>query len=176
MNDRSLSHNYVQMQQQSSWIDDPFQLGTHAIKGMTHMSHERNLYNYAEELVGQYAKYEDDQYDLSLNMLPQDEQNELVRLYIESIDRETSECVYGDDFTINSDFTCALLAMLKDDNKKSRANFAEVTRRNILIYYKDSLNDILSAACDNFLHAEMDGQGYCARQDLDSGEVIWGKF
>ena len=104
MNNLSVAHSYVQNQQPSSWIDDPFQLGTYVVKGLAPMSHNKNLSNYAEELVGQYAKYCDEQYELSLDMLPDDDQSELVRLYLEATDRETSECVYGDDFTINSNF------------------------------------------------------------------------
>ena len=176
MNVISLAHTHVQKQQPSSWIDDPFQLGTYVVKGLAPMSHNKNLSNYAEELVGQYAKYCDEQYELSLDMLPDDDQSELVRLYLEATDRETSECVYGDDFTINSNFTCALLAMLQDDTKDTRENFANVTRTNILIYYKDSLNDVLDTACNNFLHMQMNEQGLYAHQDREHGDIVWGKF
>ena len=176
MNKQSVAHSYVQNQQPSSWIDDPFQLGTHAFKGLKPMNHKQELCNYADELVGQYAKYSDDQYELTLYMLPEDDQNELVRWYIESIDREIEWACYGDDESINSSFLCALISMLKDDSKESRDNFAEVTRKNILIHYKDTLNELLATACDNYLHLQMNEQGLYPSQDMDNGDVVWGKF
>lgn len=176
MNNSSVAYSYVQNQQTSSWIDDPFQVGTHVFKDLKPMSNKKQLSDYAEELVSQYAKYECDQYELTLNMLPEDEQNELVRRYIESTDREINECIYGDDFTINSSFTCALLAMLKDDCKETRESFADITRKNTLLYYKDSLDEELETACDNFLHMQMNEQGLYAHQDREHGDIVWGKF
>jgi hypothetical protein len=109
-------------------------------------------------------------------MLTEEEQDELVRLYIESIDREIEWACYGDDESINSSFLCALISMLKDDSKESRDNFAEVTRKNILIHYKDTLNELLATACDNYLHLQMNEQGLYPSQDMDNGDVVWGKF
>lgn len=166
MNLNSVAHSYVQNQQPSSWIDDPFQLGTRAFQGLGTMSNEQSLSDYTAQLVSQYAKYSHDQYDLNVDMLPEEEQNTLAKLYIESIDREIEWACYGADASINSDFLCALLAMLKDDNAVTRERFAEVTRNNIITYYKPTLNDILVTACDNFLYM-MHEQAYYYNQDLE---------
>lgn len=172
MNALSVAHAIVQNQEQKpSWIDDPFELGT--VTGVTQLNHNRNLNDYAEELVATYAKYDGDQYDLSLDMLPDHEQNELVRLYIESIDREIEWACYGDDESLNSSFLCAMLAMLKDDNEETRQHFAETTRKNLLIYYKDSLTDLLDTACDTYHHATMNEQGLYAQYDNDNGDIVW---
>jgi hypothetical protein len=109
-------------------------------------------------------------------MLPDDEQNELVRLYIESIDREIEWACYGADESINSDYLCAMLAMLKDDCIKTREHFAEVTRKNLLTYYKDSLECLLSGACESFLHNSMNEQGYYYERDMAHGDIHWRKF
>jgi hypothetical protein len=176
MNVISLAHSYVQ-NQQSSWIDDPFQLGTNAVKGVTkRMSHKRTLTNYAEELVASYAKFVNEQYELSLDMLPTDEQNELVRLYIESIDREIEYACYGEDESINSDYLCAMLSMLKNDCLETREHFAEVTRKNLLTYYASSLEDVLDDACNSYHHMINNEQGLYAQQDRETGEIYWGKF
>ena len=140
------------------------------------MNHQRNLSEFAEELVHLYGKYEGDQYELFLDMLPEHEQNELVRLYIEATNRETNECVYGDDFTIESDFTCALLAMLKDDCHDTREHFAAVTRKNMLTYYKKSLDEVLMTACNSYLFQNMNEAGYYASIDEEHGDVVWGRF
>jgi len=177
MNTSSVSHSYAQNQQPSSWIDDPFQLGTYAVKGVTKvMSHKRNLENYAEELVAQYAKFDGDHYELYLDMLPEDVQNELAQYYIESIDREIEWACYGQDESINSSYLCALLAMLKDDSKENREHFAEVTRQNILSYYAKALDDVLDQACDSYHHAINNEQGLYASQDQETGEIVWGRF
>lgn len=155
--------------------NDPFGLGS-TVKGLANVNHKKNLSNYAEELVSQYAKYSRDQYELSLEMVPEEEQNEFIRLYIESIDREIEWACYGTDDSINSDFLCALLSMLKNDCKDTRENFASVTRKNVLVYYKNSLEEILNIACEDFLHNSMNEQGYGAQRDMEHGDIIWSKF
>jgi len=172
----SVAHAYVQ-KQQSSWIDDPFQLGTFAVKGVTKMrSHKQNLASYAEELIANYAKFINEQYELTLDMLPEDEHNELVRLYVESIDREIEYACYGSDESINSSYLCALLAMLKNDCPETRDTFAEVTRKNMLTYYELSLQEMLDEAAISYHHMINNEQGLYAQQDQDTGEVYWGRF
>ncbi|WP_045099304.1 hypothetical protein [Legionella micdadei] len=139
------------------------------------MNHKINIFNYAEELVAHYAKYRYDQYELSLSDLPESSLNELARLYIEHTNREVNECINGDDFSINNDFTCALLAMLQDDSQENRERFAEVTRKNILTYYKESLQKVLDEACQFYLNNMMNEQGLYARYDLENGDLIWSR-
>lgn len=176
MNVNSVAHSYVQNQQPSSWIDDPFQLGTHAFKGLKPMSHQRNLDDYIQELVAQRGKYCSDHYELTLAMLTEEEQDQLVHLYIESIDREIEWACYGTDESINSSFLCDMLSMLKLNTEESRQKFAETTRRNLLGYYKSTLEDLLVTGCDIYFNCEMNEAGYRAHHDLDNGDVIWGKF
>lgn len=172
MNALSVAYTRAQNQEQeTSWIDDPFGLGD--VTGVTPLNNQRNINDYAEELVATYAKYDGDQYELSLEMLPDHEQNELVRLYIESIDREIEWACYGDDESLNSSFLCAMLAMLKDDCEETRQAFSETTRKNLLIYYKDSLTDLLDTACDTYHHAIMNEQGLFARYDDEHGDIVW---
>ena len=154
--------------------NDPFGLGN-TVKGLTSVNHQRNLSNYAEELVAQYAKYDGACYELSLDALSEYDQNELARLYIESTGREVNECIYGDDFTINNEFTCSLLAMLENDCQETREHFAEKTRNNILTYYKKSLDELLVTTCDNYLHAVNNENGYHACQDMEHGDIVWRK-
>lgn len=177
MRNSSVAQSHVQNQQPSSWIDDPFQLGTHAVKGVTKvMSHKRNLETYAEELVSQYAKFVNEQYELVLDMLPEEVQSELAQYYIESIDREIEWACYGSDESINSSYLCALLAMLKDDCHETREQFAEVTRKNILTYYAKLLQEVIDDACNSYHHLVNNEQGLYAQQDRDTGEVYWGRF
>ncbi len=175
MNVISLAHKLVQNQQQkTSWNDDPFDL-----KGMFDgMSNNKSITitDFAENLASQYAKYTNDQYELTLDMLPEDEQNEFAQIYIESIDRDIEWACYGEDQSINSDFLCALLAMLKDDCTETRQNFAEVTRKNILTYYAETLNQLLITACDTYLNNAMNEQGYYIKQDVTHGDMLWEKL
>lgn len=173
MNSRSLQHNILQNQDLSSWNDDPFDLKGLIVQGATTLSHSRNMYNYAEELVSKYASYEDDQYIIYFDDLPPFEQQHLARLYIEFTDRDLSECVYGDDFTINSEYISALLAMISDNCSEARNNFAEVTIKNILIYYKDSLQKLLHDACNFYLCSINHEQGLFQQQSSQDGEFYW---
>ena len=176
MNSRSLAHNYTQNQQPSSWIDDPFQLGAHIINGLKPMDNQQNLSTYAEELVYQFGKYQDDQYSLNLFDLSEYDQNELARLYMETTDRETGECVHGNDFSIDNDYTCALLAMLKNNCLETQTTFAEITRKNIITYYAKSLQTVLDDACNDLQCHFNEEQGFSQQQDRESGEVFWGRF
>ncbi len=172
MNIISLSHNYVQ--KQPSWNDDPFDLkGKFA--GVAILSHEKLLFNYADELVAHYAKYNSDQYELSIDMLPESELNELARLYLEYTDRDLTECVNGNDLSIDNEYTCALLNMLKDDCQKTRDALSNIMRKNIISYYAESLQNLLSTSCDARLHNEMDEAGFHYRRDYDHGDMVWSK-
>jgi hypothetical protein len=154
---------------------DPFGLGN-SVTGLTNLNFEKNLSNYAEEIVAHYARYEREQYELSLSDLPEQEQNELARLYIESIDREIEWACYGSDESINSNYLCALLSMLKDDCQETREKFAEVTRKNIIIYYEKSLQKLLDEACLYYQHSKMNEQGYYAHRDMEHGDFLWSAF
>lgn len=176
MNKNSLAHSRAQNQQQSSWIDGPFLSGTHAFKGLKPMSHQRNLDDYIQELVSQRGKYCSDHYELTLSMLAEEEQDKLIHLYIESIDREIEWACYGTDESINSDFLCDMLSMLKLNTEESRQKFAETTRRNLLVYYQDTLNQLLTTGCDIYFTNEMNEAGYRPEYDQNNGDVVWGQF
>ena len=85
MNRSSVAQSHVQNQQPSSWIDDPFQIGTQAFKGLKPMSHQRNLDDYIQELIASYGKHCSDHYELDLDKLSSPYQLELASLYIESM-------------------------------------------------------------------------------------------
>ena len=177
MNALSLAYSNAQKQhQEPSWSDDPFDFRGF-VTGVTKVSdHVRNLNDYTQELVYSYAKHCGDHYELDLDKLSSPYQLELVRLYIESIDREIEWACYGDDQSINSDFLCAMLAMLKDSTPKTRANFAQVTTRNLLTYYKEALQNVLDEACHDLHCNEMNNAGYHQEQDMEHGDVVWSKF
>lgn len=175
MNKLSLLHNAVQ--NQASTIDDMLGFNLNrTFAGSGTMSHKKTLTDYAERLAYEYGKYEDLSYHLRFRSLPMEEKNTLVQLFMEAHDRDTSECVYGDDFSINSDYTCALLAMLKNDCKRTREHFAEITRLNTIKYYSDALQDILDEACYFLSNSLMENKGLHASYDRDHGDVVWGKF
>ena len=141
-------------------------------KGLS-MNHKRTLELYAEELVSHYAKYDGDDYILLLSQLSDEEQNELARLYVEYTDRDLCECVNGNDLSINNDYTCALLSMLKNNSLESRENFAQITRKNIITYYKKHLQNVLDEACENYMHNINNENGLYAQIDIDHGDMVW---
>jgi hypothetical protein len=170
----ALSLAYSNAKKQPLWIDDPFDLKGF-VTGVTPLSHQRTLEEYAQELVSSYGEFIGDQYELNLEKLSSPYQLELVRLYIESIDREIEWACYGDDQSINSDFLCAMLAMLKDSNPKTRANFAQVTTRNLLAYYGEALQNVLDEACHDLHCNEMNNAGYHQEQDMEHGDFRWSR-
>lgn len=170
----ALSLAYSNAQKQPSWIDDPFDIKGF-VTGVTPLSHKRSLEEYALELVSSYGEFINNQYELNLEKLSSPYQLELVRLYIESIDREIEWACYGDDQSINSDFLCAMLAMLQNSNPKTRAKFAQVTTNNLLTYYKEALQDVIDTACHDLHCAEMNESGFNQYQDDETGEYLWSR-
>jgi hypothetical protein len=172
MNALSLAYFNPEKQTAPTWMDDPFNWGN--VTGVTPLSHKRTVEDYALELVSKYGEFIGNQFELDLEKVSSPYQLELVRLYIESIDREIEWACYGEDQSINSDFLCAMLAMLKDYNPQTRANFAQVTTRNLIAYYKDSLQEIIDTACSDLYFREINESGYQS-QDMQHGDVHWGK-
>lgn len=156
-------------------LADPF--GVAHVKGLTTKTMEplRKLSQYAEELVSNYAKFDrhTQSYDLSLTALSEPLQNELVALYIEAQDREIEYACYGLDESPNSSFLTTMLAMLADDNRRTRENFAEAVKKNLLDYYAKSLQRVLDDACATYLNNSMDVNGFHSQRDLETGEIIW---
>lgn len=176
MNFIKLAQDNVKNQHQKpSWIDDPFNLGI--VTGVSKVSdNQNNLNNYIQELVASYGEYTSDNCEIHLDMLTEEEQDELLRLYIESIDREIEYACYGDDDSINNDFLCAMLKMLQCNNDESRENFALITRKNLLSYYKNTLENLLDEGCNIYFNNEMNELGYSCKQDLEHGDFHWRKY
>ncbi len=174
MNMQSVAHSSIK-NQESSWTDDPFSLKGQ-FKGVVNINHKRNLTQYAEELAYQYGKYDGHQYTLNLDDLSDYDQNELSRMYMELTGRETSECVHGNDLSIDNEYTCALLAMLQNDCQETRDHFTELTRSNIIAYYSEPLQHVLDEACHDLLCSLQNEDGNYSYQDKDSGEILWRKF
>ena len=140
------------------------------------MNNINKLNNYAQELVQHYGTYDGEGYFILLGNVPSHEQGKLANLYLESIDRETTECVHGKDFSIDNDYTCALLKLLKEDSQENRENFAITTRNNVIAYFKNNLQKILDSACEDHLHSIKNEQGYYLRTRPDNGEIYWGRY
>jgi len=171
----SLTQSHIQMQQQSSWRDDPFTLvGT--VKGVAKVSHAKALTEYAEELVYEYGAYNGQEYELTFAQLPEYEQNELSRLHLEATDRDASECVYGDDFSIDNKYVCALLAMLQDDCVETQEAFAVATRKNVILYYSKYLQEVIDKACCVLLNNLNGEDALRSHQDNDADDINWKKF
>lgn len=175
MLNNSVEHSFNKKQQESSWIDDPFSVRGTAM-GFALMNNEQKLNCFAQELVAEYGKYDYDSCKINLSDIPPDEQNKLVSLYIDYTGRELTECVNGHDFSIDNNYSCALLSMLNNNCKETRDDFAETTRKNIISYYSKSLQEVLDTASQNYLCDINTEAGYFYEQDRNTGEIHWGKF
>jgi hypothetical protein len=172
MNKAMLQQN--NLQNQGSWInDDPFDLLW--TQEVTSLSAERDLHLYAQDLVEQYAKFDGECYNVTFEQLSDSDQSQLLAKYFEFNDRET-DCLNGDDFSIDNDYTCALLKILKDNTPETRENLATVIHKNISIYYAKEIQKVLGDACDDYLHNINNEQGYYAVQSRESGDVEWSKI
>ncbi len=163
------------LKNQSSWNDDPFDLPWSMSQGVTNLSHTRNLHFYAQDVVLQYGKFESECYNVTFSELPECTQNELVRLYLEYTDRDLSDCVNGTDYSIDNDYTCALLAMLKNDCARTRQSFAETVRLNLTKHFDKDLQKVLDDACLDCAANMYNEHGYSIRQSRDTGDAEWVK-
>lgn len=119
------------------------------------MNHKKNLTNFADQLVSDHAKYEktDGFYTLNVHDLPPDEREEFTRLYLEAKDRDLDlvmESVRNGDFKIDSEYNCALLSMLKNNNEENRQHFAHTVISNVLVYFESELQEVLNQSCADY--------------------------
>jgi hypothetical protein len=149
---------------------------SHAGKGLSNMKYKRSLSSFSESLVSLFATYDGDGYTLNFSDLPDEEQNELARLYIDSTGRDVVECVNGKDFSLDNDYISALLLMLKDNSRENREHFAEVTRKNIIIYYEQSLQELIDEACDTYMLNMNHENNYYSHIDQDHGDIYWSRY
>lgn len=126
------------------------------------MSYQKELNSILSNLVCDYAEYNSDSYYLSLNDLPSDEQGKLAAAYLETIDRDIADCVYGNDLSENSNYVCALLKMLKDPSKENKDNFSTIVNNNILVYFKEELQGLINEACNDYYFERMNERRKCA--------------
>jgi len=175
MNVVSLAQGIIKKQQESSWKDDPFDLGI-GLNLKNNTSNKERLYDYAQQLAYYHGKSKYSEYRVNLAAIPEYEQHELIRLYLEYTDRDLSECIYGNDFSINNDFTCALLSLLQDDSQENRDRFAHATMRNLVIYFSNALQDVLDEACHDMVCSINRDNGNSSYQDKETGEFEWRKI
>lgn len=172
MNKTMLAQNNLLNQEQSR-NDCPFDLPWSS-QGVTSLSVERDLHLYAQELVEQYGRFDGECYNVTFDQLSDHDQSTLLAKYFEFNDRDT-ECVNGNDFSVDNDYSCALLKMLKDNTQENQANFATTVHRNITTYYQKSIQKVLDDACNDYLHNVNNEAGLFACIDRDSGEIDWRK-
>lgn len=172
MNKAILAQNNLQ-NQVSSKNDDPFDLSWSS-QGVTSLSAERDLHLYAHDLVEQYAKFDGNCYNVAFEQLSDSDQSQLLAKYFEFNDRET-ECVFGHDYSVDNDYTCALLKMLKENTPENRENLANVVHKNITNYYRMDVQKVLDEACEDYLHLINNEQGLFAMQSRESGDIEWRK-
>lgn len=136
--------------------------------------HHHNLINYVDELINLKGRHADETIYLQLADLDDDEKKELAALAIEDADRDCiSECVCGDDFSINSEYNCALIKMLNHDSKENRDDFARITANNTVKYFEKSLNELISERVVEVIHEDMNERGYYGHVSRKSGELEW---
>lgn len=161
--------------QQPLWKDDPFDLTKNGFfKEPKKVDHDRNLQSYIQDLITKYGNQSNDSYTLPLSFIPNDKLLELSRLYIEFTDREVTECVNGNDFSVNNEYTTALLSMLNDNCKAKRDAFAQIAIKNILTYYSDSLQELIDEECEKYFEGEMEYNGLRSYSD-DENETFWSR-
>jgi hypothetical protein len=145
-------------------------------QGLINLNHERKLIEFTNDLITHYADFKDNQYTLNFSDISEFDQDELVRLYIELTGRELTECVNGLDYSIDNEYTCALLNMLENNCKERRDYFASVVRDNVVKHYSQSLQGYINDACQNYFIKEMNDNGIFSTIDKENGEVVWGAF
>ena len=140
------------------------------------MNHKLNLYRFVEQLIEDHAVRVHEVLCLPLYKLIDDDQCELARLYLESIDRDAMDCIYGKDFTLDNDYTCAVLSLLSNDSVENRDKLAALTKRNVVQYLEKTLQKLLDETCDEVntnTHLDL---GLHIRTHKDNGETYWSRY
>lgn len=117
------------------------------------MNHYQNLIFQIDRLIYSKAKYDKlrEVYELRISDLDEIELSGLASLKLEEADRDTCECIHGLDFSINNEFTCSLIKMLRHNNQENRNNFSQVITKNIISYHSDSLQKLIDERCEEYM-------------------------
>ena len=174
MNDNSLDQKNIKNQTISSMNDDPFNLINTVFEGLKPMRQAKNIFDYAQELVYEHGEFTQDSYSVLLKDIPKDDKHELVRLYIESLDRDIEDALFGGDTSINNLLICALLSLLKNDNDFNRNHFVNVALNNVIRYYAHDLQRLLDEAGNDLFLNLNEEQGIF--QQCDDGDYYMGKY
>ena len=111
------------------------------------MNHYKNLANKADDLIEEYLFEHLNTSHIEINIydLPKDELEKLSALYLEYIDRDTSDCVHQHESnTIDDDVTCSLIRMLKDSLYSNKIDFADEVIFNTIKAFEVPLTELLN--------------------------------
>src|SRR5258707_9753534 len=132
--------------------------------------HYFRLVDHIDCMIGENAEINDDKdnFDLQLDSLDIDDQAEIVRLYIESEDKDVSECFLdpAQDMA-NDDVTFALLELLKNNNKDSKERIANLLVQRSINANKKQIQKIIDERCYYCFENLHDNDSDCDDSDYE---------
>lgn len=133
------------------------------------MDSTKILNRYIHELITSYGKFTGDTYQLSMASLHDDEQGELVALYLEANDYDPLECL------VNGELSTLIFAMMKSDTPDTREDFSKAVKKEILKYYSESIQNIIDDCCNDYLHESFNAKGLYAKRS-STGDLYWSAY
>jgi hypothetical protein len=105
----------------------------------------RKLIIAIDEVIQDNVEFIDNEtVNLSYENLERETQSELCRLFIESEDREVSECFLDPTSDIiNDDVTCALMALLKENSDENKLELSELILSRTIDTYSVKLQKLI---------------------------------
>lgn len=132
---------------------------------------EKELKNYAYDLISQYAKWDGDSYYINWNRIPEDEREELIAIMVE-LDGDEFSIINQNDSKYRDDIMTNMVKMIKSGDMDAKLDFAECVKKAAFHYYEQHAIDYLDEIAGEYTHDTLADNGLCLRQDRDHGDFV----
>ena len=133
------------------------------------------LMDYVDDCIRYRADKKQDGFSLDFHSLPQDEQRDLAKLYLEYTDNDVNYCLIDPSTDqVYTDISEYMLMMLINNSYAPVFNCAVIQRT--INYTSQALQTLIYHRCDDLYYEEMDDLGYKQYSDQQTGVTFWRKI
>lgn len=141
------------------------------------MNYPISVNSFADELIHNYAKFEDNHYVLDLFDISDFDQHEFAALIMSSDVYLSSEATGPDNPSFDKKMLPSLLKFLsKSTDKDAEIDFVNSWKQGITNYFKDRMQEILKDRLYdyNVWHGHINKEEFGCKRDNGQGVNIWG--
>lgn len=148
-------------------------------KGMANMNYTKQVNSFADNLVFQYATYNDLSgcYELFIEDIADFDLHEFAEVIMSSDKMLAAEATSPDNISYEKLMLPALLAYLKDTtDRDNEIEFTKVWREGVTSYFSNIMQELINKHCNDRIHGEHNEEGFYSHKRPDNGENYWSRY